>query len=327
MKLARRKFLRLVAGAVALPAVSHIARAQNYPTRPITMVVPFPPGGSTDVIGRIVAERMKASLGQSVIIENVGGAGGSIGVGRVARAAPDGYTVDVGQWDTHVANGAVYPLAYDLVRDFTPIAPISSNPYMLVGRTTLPAGDLRGLIAWLKANPDKATQGTPTVGAQVAGAYFQKETGTRFQLVPYRGAAFAMQDVVAGQIDLLFALPVVSLPQIRGGAVKAFAVTAPQRLAVAPEIPSVDEAGLPGVYVPGWYGLFAPKGTPADVAAKLNAAVVDALADATVRARLADLGQQIYPRDQQTPQALAAMQRADIAKWWPIIKASNIRAE
>ena len=190
---------------------------------------------------------MKTSLGQSVIIENVGGAGGSIGVGRVARATPDGYTIDLGQWDTHVANGAVYPLTYDLIRDFEPIGAISSNPYMLVGRKTLPADDLKGLIAWLRANPDKATQGTPTVGAQVAGAYFQRETGTRFQLVPYRGAAFAIQDVVAGQIDLLFAQPAVALPQVRGGSVKAFAVTAAKRLAVAPEIPSVDDAGLPGI--------------------------------------------------------------------------------
>jgi len=303
------------------------AGAQVYPTRPITMVVPFPPGGSTDVVARIIVTRMKTSLGQSVIIENVGGAGGSIGVGRVARASPDGYTIDIGQWDTHVANGAVYPLTYDLVRDFEPIGAISSNPYMLVGRKTLPADDLKGLIAWLRANPDKATQGTPTVGAQVAGAYFQRETGTRFQLVPYRGAAFAIQDVVAGQIDLLFAQPAVALPQVRGGSVRAFAVTAAKRLAIAPEIPSVDDAGLPGVYVPGWFALFAPKGTPKDVVAKLNAAVVDTLADATVRARLADLGQEFYPREQQTPEALAAMQKADIAKWWPIIKASNIKAE
>jgi tripartite-type tricarboxylate transporter receptor subunit TctC len=313
--------------AAGLALYGGAAGAQVYPTRPITMVVPFPPGGSTDVVGRIIVQRMKTSLGQSVIIENVGGAGGSIGVGRVARATPDGYTIDIGQWDTHVANGAVYPLSYDLIRDFEPIAAISSNPYVLVGRKTLPADDLKGLIAWLRANPDKATQGTPTVGAQVAGAYFQRETGTRFQLVPYRGAAFAMQDVVAGQIDLLFAQPVVVLPQVRGGSVRAFAVTAAKRLAIAPEIPSVDDAGLPGVYVPGWFALFAPKGTPKDVVAKLNAAVVDTLADATVRARLADLGQEFYPREQQTPEALAAMQKADIAKWWPIIKASNIKAE
>ncbi len=313
--------------AAGLALYGSAAGAQGYPTRPITMVVPFPPGGSTDVVGRIIVQRMKTSLGQSVIIENVGGAGGSIGVGRVARATPDGYTIDLGQWDTHVANGAVYPLTYDLIRDFEPIGAISSNPYMLVGRKTLPADDLKGLIAWLRANPDKATQGTPTVGAQVAGAYFQRETGTRFQLVPYRGAAFAMQDVVAGQIDLLFAQPAVALPQVRGGSVKAFAITAAKALSIAPDIPSVDDAGAPGVYVPGWFALFAPKGTPRDVVAKLNAAVVDTVADAAVRARLADLGGELFTREQQTPEALAAMQKADIAKWWPIIKASNIKAE
>jgi tripartite-type tricarboxylate transporter receptor subunit TctC len=313
--------------AAGLALYGGAAGAQVYPTRPITLVVPFPPGGSTDVTARIIVPRMKTSLGQSVIIENVGGAGGSIGVGRVARATPDGYTIDLGQWDTHVANGAVYPLTYDLVRDFEPIGAISSNPYMLVGRKALPADDLKGLIAWLRANPDKATQGTPTVGAQVAGAYFQRETGTRFQLVPYRGAAFAIQDVVAGQIDLLFAQPAVALPQVRGGSVKPFAITAAKALSIAPEIPSVDDAGAPGVYVPGWFALFAPKGTPRDVIAKLNAAVVDTVADAAVRARLADLGQEFFPRDQQTPEALAAMQKADIAKWWPIIKASNIKAE
>jgi tripartite-type tricarboxylate transporter receptor subunit TctC len=313
--------------AAGLALFGGAAGAQVYPARPITLVVPFPPGGSIDVMARIIAPRMKTSLGQSLIIENVGGAGGSIAVGRVARAAPDGYTIDIGQWDTHVANGAVYPLTYDLIRDFEPIGAISSNPYMLVGRKTLPADDLKGLIAWLKANSDKATQGTPTVGAQVAGAYFQRETGTRFQLVPYRGAGFAMQDVVAGQIDLLFAQPAVALPQVRGGSVKPFAVTAAKALAIAPDIPSVDDVGAPGVYVPGWFALFAPKGTPKEVVAKLNAAVVDTVADATVRARLADLGQEFFPRDQQTPEALAAMQKADIAKWWPIIKASNIKAE
>jgi tripartite-type tricarboxylate transporter receptor subunit TctC len=289
--------------------------------------VPFPPGGSTDVIGRILAERLKAPLGQPVIIENVGGAAGVVGVGRVARASPDGYTIDIGQWDTHVANGAIYPLTYDLVKDFEPIVPISSNPYLLLARKAMPGQDLKGLIAWLKANPDKATQGSPTAGAQVAGVYFQKETGTRFQLVPYRGAAPAMQDVVAGQIDLLFVQPAVALPQVRGGAIKAYAVTGPNHLAVAPEIPTVDEAGLPGLHVLGWYGLFAPKGTRADIIAKLNAAVSEALADPAIRARLADLGQDIYPREQQTPEVLGTLQKAEIEKWWPIIKASNIKAE
>jgi tripartite-type tricarboxylate transporter receptor subunit TctC len=314
-------------GAAMAVASAGGAAAQGYPTRPITMVVPFPPGGSTDVIGRILAERLKAPLGQSVIIENVGGAAGSVGVGRVARAAPDGYTIDLGQWDTHVANGAIFPLTYDLVKDFEPVAPITSNPYLLVARKGMHGDDLKGLIAWLKANPDKGTQGTQTAGSQVAGAYFQKETGTKFQMVPYRGAAPALQDIVAGQIDLLFVQPAVALAHLRSGNIKVYAVTGPSRLAVAPEIPTVDEAGLPGLHVLGWYGLFAPKGTPREIVAKLNGAVMEVLADATVRARLADLGQDIYPRDQQTPEALAALQKTEIDKWWPIIKASNIKAE
>jgi tripartite-type tricarboxylate transporter receptor subunit TctC len=301
------------------------AAAQSYPTRPITMVVPFPPGGSTDVIGRILAERMKKPLGQSVIIENVGGAAGVIGVGRVARAAPDGYTIDIGQWDTHVANAAIYPLTYDLVKDFEPIAPISSNPYMMLARKGMAGDDLKGLIAWLKANPGKATVASPTAGSQVAGAYFQSLTGTQMQIVPYRGAAPAMQDLVAGQIDLLFVQPAVALPQVRAGAIKVYAVTGPRRLPTAPEIPTVDEAGLSSLHVLGWYGLFAPKGTAKDIIAKLSAALADALADPTVQARLADLGQEILAP--QTPEALAALQKSEFEKWLPIIKAANIKAE
>jgi tripartite-type tricarboxylate transporter receptor subunit TctC len=327
MKLPRRRFLHLAAGAAALPALSPMARAQTYPSRPITMVVPFPAGGSTDAVGRIVAERMRVSLGQAVVIENVGGAGGSIGVGRVARATPDGYTLDIGQWDTHVANGATFALSYDVVKDFEPIALLSSNPFLILAKKAVPAGDLKGLVAWLKANPDKASQAIPTAGSHVAGLLFQKETGTRFAFVPYRGGGPAMQDLVAGQIDLMIIQAAVALPQLRAGAIKAYAVTASSRFPAAPEIPSVDELGLPGIHISGWFALFAPKGTPAAVVSKLNAAVVEALADPNVRARLENLGQEIFPREQQTPEALAAYHKAEIERWWPIIKAANIKPE
>jgi tripartite-type tricarboxylate transporter receptor subunit TctC len=326
MELGRRRFLHLAMAAAALPTVSP-ATAQTYPSRPVTIVVPFPAGGSTDAIGRIVAERLRASLGQPIIIENVGGAGGSIGVGRVASASPDGHTVDIGQWDTHVANGATYTLSYDLQKDFEPVALISSNPLLILARKSMPADDLQGIIAWLKSNPDKWSQAVPTAGSHVAGILFQKQTGTRFQLVPYRGGAPAMQDLVAGQIDMLIIQAAVALPQVRAGTIKAYAVTAKSRFAAAPTIPTVDEAGVPGLYISGWFALYAPRGTPRTVIHKLNAAVVDALADANVRSRLADLGQEIPPRDQQTPEALGAFTAAEIEKWWPIIKAANIKGE
>jgi tripartite-type tricarboxylate transporter receptor subunit TctC len=316
-----------LAAALAILAGIAGAHAQTYPSRPITLIVPFPAGGSTDAVGRILVERMRTSLGQPIVIENVGGAGGSIGVGRVARAAPDGYTLDIGQWDTHVANGATYPLTYDLMKDFEPIALISSNPFLVLARKTMPADDLKGLIAWLKSNPDKATQAIPTAGSHVAGILLQKQTDTRFAFVPYRGGGPAMQDLVAGQIDMMIIQAAVALPQVRGGAIKAYAVTAKSRFAAAPGVPTVDEAGLPGLYISGWFALFAPKGTPKPVIDKLNAAVVDALGNANVRARLADLGQEIPLREQQTPEALAAFHRAEVEKWWPIIKAANIKGE
>jgi tripartite-type tricarboxylate transporter receptor subunit TctC len=313
----------LVSVALATSVALAAAHAQVYPSRPITMVVPFPAGGSTDAVARIVAERMRLPLGQPVVIENVGGAGGSIGVGRVARAAPDGYTLDVGQWDTHVANGATFPLSYDVVKDFEPVALLSSNPFLILAKKAMPADDLKGLIAWLKANPDKASQAIPTAGSHVAGI----ETGTRFAFVPYRGGGPAMQDLVAGQIDLMIIQAAVALPQVRAGAIKAYAVTAGSRFPAAPDIPTVDEAGLPGIHISGWFALFAPKGAPKPVIGTLNAAVVEALADANVRARLATLGQEIFPREQQTPEALATYHKAEIEKWWPIIKAANIKGE
>jgi tripartite-type tricarboxylate transporter receptor subunit TctC len=329
MKRQRREFLRLAAGAAALPAMSRLARAQAYPSRPITIVVPFAAGGPTDTIARIMGQRMRQSLGQTFVIENVTGAAGSIGVGRVARASPDGYTVGIGHWSTHVVNGAIYQLPYDVLNDFEPISLVASNPQLIVAKKTLPPNDLKELIAWLKANPDKASEGTAGAGSasHVSGAYFQKATGTSFQFVPYRGTGPAMQDLVAGQIDIMFDQAANSLPQVRNGSVKVYAVTAKSRLSSAPDIPTVDEAGLPSFYIAVWHALWVPKGTPKDIVARLTAAVVDALADPAVRRQLQDLGQDLPPPDQQTPEALYAYHKAEIEKWWPIIKAAGIKGE
>jgi tripartite-type tricarboxylate transporter receptor subunit TctC len=324
----RRQFLQLAAGLVTLPTLLRAAGAQTYPSRPITIVVPAAAGGATDTIGRAMAERMKSSLGQPVIVEDVTGAGGTIAVGRVARAAPDGYTLGIGANSQYVIAGATYALQYDLLNDFEPVALLSSGPYVLTARKTMPANDLKGLIAWLKANPEKATLGNPGGATYIAGFLFQRETGTRFQFVPYpRGAAPAIQDLVAGQIDMAITDPIVSLPQVRAGAIKAFGITTKTRLSSAPDIPTLDEAGFPGFDTSQWHGLWLPKGTPKNIIARLNATVVEALADPMVRARLADLAQQTVPRAQQTPEALGAFQKAEIEKWWPIIKAANIKAQ
>jgi tripartite-type tricarboxylate transporter receptor subunit TctC len=317
---------RMLVGSLAFAAIcanAEPASAQPYPSHPVTMIVPLAAGGPIDAIARIVAEGMSASLGQPVIVENVTGASGSLGVGRVARAKPDGYTISLGYLGTHVFNGAAFPLPYDVLNDFEPVSLLVSNPLVIVARKTMPAKDLPELIAWLKANPGKASEGTtgPGSSSYVAGIYFQKETGTRFQSVPYRGSALIMQDLLAGRIDLMIDYAANSVPQIGFGTIKAYAVTAPSRLPTAPDIPTVDEAGLPGFYMSAWEGVWAPKGTPKDVIGKLNAAIVAALANPSARRQLAELGQEIYPREQQTPEALAALQQAEIKKWWPIIKA------
>jgi len=319
----------LAAVLAAIVAGIGSASAEIYPSRPITMIVPFAVGGPNDTIARIMAERMRASLGQPVIVENVGGAAGTIGVGRVARAPGDGYTLSFGSLSSHVLNGAIYPLPYDLLSDLEPISLVADGPQVIVASKAVPARNLRELIAWLKANPNKASEGHPGLGsaAHLAGILLQKETGTRFQLVPYRGAGPAFQDVIAGQIDMTMTSAATCLPQVRAGTVKALAVMGKSRLAAAPDIPTVDEAGLPGLYSSIWFGIWAPKGTPSDLIARLNGAVIDALADPTVRQRLADLGQEIPPREQQTPQALRAHQRAEIEKWWPIVKAANVKAD
>jgi tripartite-type tricarboxylate transporter receptor subunit TctC len=329
MKVLRRQFLQLATAAAASPAIPQFASALDYPTRPITIVVPFPAGGPVDTLARFMAERMRPSLGQPIVIENVSGAGGSLGVGRVARAAPDGYTLIHGIWSTHVVNGAVYELKYDMQNDFEPVALLANNSLLIVAKKKMPANDLKGLITWLKANPDKALVGTAGVGSpqHVFGVLFQNITSTRFQFVHYRGGAPAMQDLVAGQIDLMITDQVTSLPQVRAGNIKAFAFTAKNRLATSPDIPTVDEAGLSEFYAAVWNAIWAPKGTPKDIIARLNAAVVDALADSTARQRLADQGHQVVARDEQTPDWLRALHKAEIEKWWPIIKAAGIKAQ
>ena len=325
MKLRRRTFLQF-AGAAAASAFAPVARAQVYPARPITMVVPFAAGGPADIPGRVIAERMRKSFGQPVVIENIGGAAGSIGAGRVARATPDGYTIVLGNMSTHVMNGAFYSLAYDVLNDFAPISPLVTTPVVLFAKKTMPAANLQELIDWLRANPGKASAGFASVTFQVVNLFFQKAIGTRIALIPYRGSAPGMQDLVAGQTDLYFTTP-VELPLVRAGSVKAHAVTSDMRLAVAPDIPTFAELGLPSLSFSNWYGLFAPKGTPRDIVTKLDAAAVDALADPAVQSRLADLGYEAFPRERQTPEALGAMQKADAEKWWPIIREAGIKAE
>jgi tripartite-type tricarboxylate transporter receptor subunit TctC len=310
-------------------AFGSAASAQNYPSRPITIIVPFSAGGPSDVMSRILAERMKVTLGEAVLIENVTGAGGSIGVGRAVRSPPDGYTISFGHLGTHVANGAIYKLGYDLVTDLEPVVLLPSNPMIIVSKNAVPARTLKELIAWLKARPTPAAAGTAGAGSgsHIAGLYFENVAGIRLQYVPYRGTAPAMNDLVAGQIDLIVDQTSNSIAQVRAGTIRAYAVTSDKRVEQASEVPTTDEAGLPGFHMTLWSGLWVPKGTPKDVVAKLNRAAVDALNDPGVRKQFENLGLQMPPKDQLSPEALGAWQKAEIAKWWPMIKAANVKVD
>jgi tripartite-type tricarboxylate transporter receptor subunit TctC len=322
-----RKLLAVAFGVLVASTANAMAQAA-YPSRPITIIVPFPAGGPTDTLARILADHMTTSLAQSVIIENVSGAAGSIGVGRVARAAADGYTVSIGHWSTHVVNGATMGLPYDVLTDFEPVSLLADTPIWLVARKTLPPKDLSELIAWLKQNPGKASAGTVGVGgaSDVTGSYFQSVTGTKFQFVPYRGSAPLNQDLVAGHIDLNLGMAAASYSLVRSGQIKAYAMMAKTRWWAAPDVSTMEEAGVPGLYASFWHALWLPKGTPKDIIARVNSAVQSALADPAVRQRFADQGQEIPPRERQTPEALGAHQKAEIEKWWPLIKAAGIRA-
>jgi tripartite-type tricarboxylate transporter receptor subunit TctC len=329
MKLARRDFLYLVTVAAAAGSYPGSALALDYPTRPITIVVPFAAGGATDVLARLLADSMGKSLGQTVIVEDVTGAAGSIGVTRVVRSPADGYTLSVGTLTTHVLIGGLYKLDFNLLTDLTPIAELAYEPLLICIRNSLPAQNLQELIAWLKANPGKATVGIPGVGStgNLAGISFQKATGTTFQFVPYRGDGPAVQDMMAGQIDMMIEPSSNFTAQVLAGTIRAIAVPAKTRLSSLPKVPTTDEAGLPGFYASIWFGMWAPKDTPQDIIAKLNTAVVAALADENVKERLNKLGQQVASRDLQAPEAFGAFQKAEADKWWPIIKAANIKLD
>jgi tripartite-type tricarboxylate transporter receptor subunit TctC len=326
VKLPRRTFLKFAGAVATATALPRVATAQTYPTRPITMIVPVAAGSMADGVGRVVADRMSKSLGQPIIVENVTGADGTIGTGRAARAAPDDYTIDMGSTSSHALNGAFYSLSYDVLNDFAPISPLATGSLVLYARRTMLANDLGELIASLKSSPNKASAGVFTGAYRLMNALLQRQTGTQFMLIPYRGSTPEAQDLVAGQIDLCFDTAVL-LPLMRAGSIRAYAVTSDTRMALAPEIPTFAEMGLPTLSYYAWVGLFAPKDTPKDIIAKLNAATVEALADPAVQSRISDLGFEVFPRARQTPQDLRALQNANIEKWWPIIKELKIDAE
>jgi tripartite-type tricarboxylate transporter receptor subunit TctC len=322
-----RRFVLAVFAALLISGSG--ARADNFPSHPITIIVPFSAGGPSDAMARILAERMKVTLGETIVIENVTGAGGSIGVGRAVRSSPDGYTVSFGHLGTHVANGAIYKLGYDLLTDLEPVVLLPSNPMIIVSKNAVPAKSLTELLAWLKSRPTPPTAGTAGAGSgsHIAGLYFENVSGIKLQYVPYRGTAPALTDLVAGQIDIIVDQTSNSISQVRGGNIRAYAVTADKRVASAPDIPTTDEAGLPGFHMTLWSGLWVPKGTPKDIVVRLNAAAVDALNDPGVKKQLESLGLQMPPQDQLAPQALGDWQKAESAKWWPIIKAADIKVD
>jgi tripartite-type tricarboxylate transporter receptor subunit TctC len=329
MKSARRILLAVLASALASGSLAHVAAAQTFPARPITMVVPYPAGGLFDSVARVLAEHMRKTLGQTVVIENVGGAGGSIAVGRVARAAPDGYTIGIGSDDQFVINAVVYPLQYDVVKDLAPIAVVTSSPNLIVARKNHPANDLKELVTWLKANSTTVAFAHNGAGGLLhrCGLGLQRAAQASWPFITYRGSSPALQDMLGGRIDVMCTSPASSLAMVKNGLLRSYAVTGAERLAAAPDIPTTDEAGVPGQRLVSWGAVFAPAGAPDDVVARLNAALVEALSDPGVRQRLTELGQDISPPDQQNPAALAALQKADIEKWWPIIKAANIKGE
>ena len=312
--------------SLAAAAWFGIAAAQSFPTRPVTMISPFPPGGSTDTTARVIAEAMRVPLGQSVIVETVAGAGGTIGVSRLARSAPDGYTIDIGQWDNHVG-AIIFAINYDLQKDFTPIGLMTINPQVVIARKDFPANDLKGLVAWMKANPGKGTLVEQTAAAKIAGIQMMQMTGTKIEFIPFKGAGPAMQAMLGGQVDLMILQAAAALPQARAGAVKILANLSPQRSRVIPDLPTSDEAGIPGLYAAGWFGLFGPRGLPKEIVARLNGAMVQALADPKVQARLSELGLDLASREQQTPEGFAAFHKAETDKWLPVIKASGIKVE
>jgi len=312
--------------AVAALCLFASTAAAQFPTRPITLISPFPPGGSTDTTARIIAEAMTAPLGQAVVVENVGGANGSIALARVARSAPDGYTLDIGQWDTHVG-AIIYPISFDLQKDFAPIGLMTINPQLMIARKGFPADDLKGLVAYMKANPGKVTFVEQTAAAKLSGIQMMQATGTEVLFVPFRGAGPAMQAMLGNQVDLMVLQAAAALPQARSGNVKILANLSPKRSPVVQGVPTSDESGIPGLYAVGWFGLFGPRGMPKEVVARLNGAMMRALADEKVRTRLADLGLEVASREQQTAEGLAAFHKAEIDKWWPVIKAANIKVE